>query len=158
MKRRIAVATVLALIGAGAAALPRRAPSSKPEAPLQLRARFVGTPQAGSTCGVTVGVTALTDGDVTVDSSLPNGVTFVRGTRSLARSLRKGDTREMTFDIHVPDAQKREILFTATLRKDGTVLTCVCPLVLNDDGVSPAPTGTYKTDARGRAILEYKAE
>lgn len=132
--------------------------SCKPEAPFQLSARFVGDPQAGATCGLIVSITALTEGDVSLQVSLPAGVSLVRGSLSFAGPLRKGEARELKLDVSITDAQRREITAYGSLSAAGFRFAGATTVVLNEDGSIPASRGIQKRNARGESILEFTAE
>lgn len=157
--RGAAAACILLILGCDSAPPAPVAPSScKPEAPFQLSARLIGDPQAGSTCGLIVTVTALADGDVTVQVSLPTGVSRVRGDSSFAGPLRKGEARELKLDVSVTDTRRREIHVYGSLAAQGFRCAGATTIVLNEDGSTPPSRGTQKRNARGESILEFQAE
>lgn len=150
------------MIGCGQPASPpplAAAPSScKPDAPIQVTARLIGDPHAGSTCGVIVSFTALADGDVSIQVALPTGVGLVRGDTTWTSPLRRGERRDLKLDVSIPDTLRREIVAYGTIAVGGARCTTATSLVLNESGAAPASRGVEKRNSRGESILEFKAE
>lgn len=149
MIRKIAAGWILLLAASSPETQdPRPDTSGKPEAPIALSAQLDGH-------SLIVDVAPAIEGEVSIDVTLPEGVSYVRGDRDFRGPLRRGQSRRLALDFSIADNKRREILVSACVTCEGARLTRVTSVVLNEDGSVPGPQGVLKTNARGEKILEF---